>query len=152
MLHFGIQISLYASYLFGTQQQLTHLPVKISSLPLWKNLIAQGLLLCNILILSCLGSLWFGNYPYYSLNPCAFIRSAVCFCNERPALSEIFYFMIIFFFYSERPLLPEIYYFMLALFIQWKITAIRNILFCVWFIYTVKDHHYSKYFMFGLFL
>ena len=101
-----------ASSLFGTQQQLTHPPVKSSTLPLrnmpvfqgvaprqtiftsscviplWDSATAhspsgkelklsfleelffsQGLLFVNVLILSCLGCLWFATHPYYSLNP-----------------------------------------------------------------------------------
>ena len=69
-LHLGIQFSLHpASSLFGTQQQLTHLPVKSSNFPLLKNHVSQGLLFVNVLTLSCLGSLWFATHPYYSLNP-----------------------------------------------------------------------------------
>ena len=46
-LHLGIQLSLHrASSLFGTQQQLTHPPVKSSSFPLWKNHVSQGLSFC----------------------------------------------------------------------------------------------------------
>ena len=46
-------ISLHpSSSLFETQQELTHTLVKDSSLPLWKNYVSQGLLLCNVLILS----------------------------------------------------------------------------------------------------
>ena len=41
-----------ASSLFGAQQQLTHPPVKSSTLPLSTNHISQGLLLCDFLILS----------------------------------------------------------------------------------------------------
>ena len=68
-LHLGTQISLYpASSLFGTQQHLIHFPVNSSSLLLWTNHVSQGLLLCNVLILSYLGSLWFGTQPYYLLN------------------------------------------------------------------------------------
>ena len=37
------------------------------SLPLWKNHVSQGSFLYNFL--SCLGPLWFGAHPYYSLNP-----------------------------------------------------------------------------------
>ena len=101
-----------ASSLFGTQQQLTHPPVKSSTLPLRKMPVFQGVAprhttftscciiplwdlatahapsgkafklsslkefcfsraycFVNVLILSCLGPLWFGNHPYYSLNP-----------------------------------------------------------------------------------
>ena len=69
-LHLGIQFSLHpASSLFGTQQQLTHPPVKSSNFPLLKNHVSQGLLFVNVLTLSCLGSLWFATHPYYSLNP-----------------------------------------------------------------------------------
>ena len=65
-LHLGKQISLYhVSSLFGTQQQLTHPPVKSSFFHLWKNHVSQGLLFYNVFTLSCLGSLWFGTYPYY---------------------------------------------------------------------------------------
>ena len=69
-LHLGIQFSFHpASSLFGTQQQLTHPPVKSSNFPLLKNHVSQGLLFVNVLTLSCLGSLWFATHPYYSLNP-----------------------------------------------------------------------------------
>ena len=69
-LHLGIQFSPHpASSLFGTQQQLTHPPVKSSNFPLLKNHVSQGLLFVNVLTLSCLGSLWFATHPYYSLNP-----------------------------------------------------------------------------------
>ena len=43
------------SYLFGTQQQLTHPPVKSSNFPLLKNHVSQGLWFINVLTLSCLG-------------------------------------------------------------------------------------------------
>ena len=73
-LHLGIQISLYpASSLVGTQQRLTHVHVKSSSLLLWKNHFFQGLFLCNLLILSCPGSFWFGNPSYYTLNPYVYL-------------------------------------------------------------------------------
>ena len=46
-LHLGIQFSPHpASSLFGTQQQLTHPPVKSSAFPLGKNRASQGLLFC----------------------------------------------------------------------------------------------------------
>ena len=103
--------SFSASFLFGTQQQLTHPPVKSSTLPLRKMPVFQGvapwhkistsscvILLCDLArvhspsgqklissslvescfsglivvlcnVLSCLGPLWFGTHPYYSLNP-----------------------------------------------------------------------------------
>ena len=69
-MHFDIQISLYPSLsLFRAQQQLIQLPIKSSSLPLWKNHVSQGLLLCNVLILFFLGIFWFGTHLYFSLNP-----------------------------------------------------------------------------------
>ena len=69
-LHLGIQFSLHpASSLFGTQQQLTHPPLKSSNFPLLKNHVSQGLLFVNVLTLSCLSYLWFATHPYYSLNP-----------------------------------------------------------------------------------
>ena len=55
-------------HLFGTQQQPTHPLVKSLSLPLWKNHVSPDLWLCNLIILPCLVSLWFGSHPYYSLN------------------------------------------------------------------------------------
>ena len=73
-LHLGIQISLYpASPLFWNQQQLSEPPVKTSSLSLWKKL---WLLLCNVLTLSYLDTLWFGTHPYYSLNP--YVHLSIC--------------------------------------------------------------------------
>ena len=69
-LHLGIHFLLHpASSLFGTQQQLTHPPIKSTNFPLLKNHVSQGLLFVNVLTLSCLGSLWFATHPYYSLNP-----------------------------------------------------------------------------------
>ena len=55
-LYLGIQISLYpASSHSGTQWQLTYLPVKSSSLPLWTNYVSQGL---SHIILTGLFSVW----------------------------------------------------------------------------------------------
>ena len=56
-----------ASFHFGIQYQLTDTLVKSSSFPLWKNHACQEILLCNVLILSCLGSFQFGTHLYYSL-------------------------------------------------------------------------------------
>ena len=123
-----------ASSLFGTQQQLTHPPVKSSTLPLRKMLIFQGvaprhtivtsscfislwdsatahspsakelklssieescfsgLIVINVLALSCMGSFWFATHPYYSLNPYMYL-SVVYFYSERPPLSIVFYSM-----------------------------------------------------------
>ena len=59
-LHLGIQSSLHpASSLFGTQQQLTHPPVKSSILPLRKIPVFQGVALWHtIFTLSCAIALW----------------------------------------------------------------------------------------------
>ena len=89
-LYLGIQFSLYlAPSLFGTQQQLSHPPVKSSSFPLWKNHVSQGLLFCNVLKLSCLGSLWFGTHPYYSLN----LYVHLFYLWSTFIAKELFYFM-----------------------------------------------------------
>ena len=53
----------------------------------------SGLVVVNVLTLSCLGSLWFATHPYYSLNTCQFILSVIYFYSERPPLSIIFYSM-----------------------------------------------------------
>ena len=123
-----------APSLFGTQQQLTHPPVKRSTLSLrempafqgvaprhtiftsscfislWDSATAHspsakelklssieesffsGLIVINVLALSCMGSLWFATHPYYSLNPYIYL-SVVYFYSERPPLSIIFYSM-----------------------------------------------------------
>ena len=60
--------SFSVSSLFGTHQQLTHPPVKSSTLPLWKNHVFWGYCFFNVLTSFCLGSLWFGAHPYYLLN------------------------------------------------------------------------------------
>ena len=86
-LHLGIQFSLHpALFLFGTQQQLTHPPLKSSTLPLRRCLFfrvhpflsrrimfLRAYSFVNVLTLSCLGSLWFGTHPYYSLNPYVYL-------------------------------------------------------------------------------
>ena len=66
-LHLNIQFSLHpGSSIFGTQQQLTHPPVKRRAHPFLSGRI-MFLRACfvNDLTLSCLGSLWFGTQPYY---------------------------------------------------------------------------------------
>ena len=66
-LHLNIQFSLHpGSSIFGTQQQLTHPPVKRRAHPFLSGRI-MFLRACfvNVLTLSCLGSLWFGTQPYY---------------------------------------------------------------------------------------
>ena len=76
--------------LFETQCQLTHPTVKGSTLPVRKN---QGLLLCNVLILSSLGSLW--HLPILLIKyKCGFILSVVYSYSERLPLSEIFFFYV----------------------------------------------------------
>ena len=59
-LHLGILFSLYpASSLFGTQQQLTHPPVKSSTLPLSKMTVFQGVVPWHtIFTSSCIIPLW----------------------------------------------------------------------------------------------
>ena len=69
-LHLDIQFLLRpASSLFGTQQQLTHPPLKSSNFALLKNHVSQGLLFVNVFVLSCLSYLWFATHRYYSSNP-----------------------------------------------------------------------------------
>ena len=103
-LRLGMQISLYpASSLFGTQQQLTHPPVKNSSFPIWKNDGSQGLLFCNVLTLSCLDPLWFGTHPYYSLNPYArlYYLSSISIAKYRRYPK--YFNLCVVYFYSEKP-------------------------------------------------
>ena len=93
-----------ASSLAETQQQLTHPPAKSLLLPLWKNYFSQVLLLCNVLILSCLGTLWFGTDPHYSLEPYMrlFYLWSISLAKDRRYLK--YYTLCLVYFYSEKPL------------------------------------------------
>ena len=64
--HFSLHPS---SSLFETQYKLTHPPVKSLYPFLYRRTMFLGAyFLVNVFTLSCLGSIWFGTYPYYSLN------------------------------------------------------------------------------------
>ena len=82
-LHLGIKFSLHpASSLFGTQQQLTHPPVKSSTLPLRKMPVFQGLAPWHkIFTSSCVIPLWDSATAHppsgKELNPSSFNQS--CF-------------------------------------------------------------------------
>ena len=101
-LHLGIQISFCpASSLFGTQRQLTHSPLRSSSLPLWKNHVSQGSLLRNVLKL-CLGLLWFGTHPYYSLNPYMHLYYLWSISIAKDRYYPKYFIICAVYFYSER--------------------------------------------------
>ena len=126
-LHLVIRVLLHpASSFFGTQQQLTHPPVKTSTLFLRKNHVSYNLLLCNVLILPGLGFIWIDTHPYYSLSvyvllyylrstsiamercyPKYFILCLVNFYSKRSALSNIFYLWLTYFHSEKDHLLSE---------------------------------------------
>ena len=155
-----------ASSLFGTQQQLTHPPVKSSTLsfkkipvfqgvaprhtlftsscviPLWDSATVQspsgkGLIsflsgrimflraycFVNVLTLSCLGSLWFGSHPYYSLKPYMHLQYPWSISIAKDRRYPKYFILCVVYFYSERSSLLKIFYSMCSLFLQRKTAA-----------------------------
>ena len=91
-LHLGIQFSLHpASAFFGTQQQLTHPPLKSSSLPLWKNHVSQAHC-CVMFSMSWLSLVWYSPILLIK-SKYTFTLSVVYFYSERPPLCKIIYSM-----------------------------------------------------------
>ena len=76
---------------------------------------SRGLLLCNILILSCLGSLCFGNYSYFSLNPYVHLYYLWCISITKDRLYPKHFILCLVYFYSKIPPLSEIFYSMFGL-------------------------------------
>ena len=120
-LNLGVQLSLYsASSLFGTQQQLTHPLVKSSYF------------LAYCLVFSSHYSAWyhilplsFVTHPYYSLNPYVHLY----YMQSIPIVKNRRY--------------PK--YFILSLVhSQGKDHHIQNILFYVFSMSMVKDHHFAE--------
>ena len=119
-------ISLHrASSLFRTQKQLTPSLVMSSSFPLWKNHISQELLFCNILILSCLGSLWFGTHPFYPLNPYLHLYYLWSISIAKDRRYPKYFILCLVYFYGKRPPPSKIFY-------------------CVWSISIVKNRHFIE--------
>ena len=80
-----------ASSLFGTQQQLTHPPVKSSTLPLRKMPVSQGVAPWHTIFnSSCVIPLWESAtaHPYYSLNPYMHLYYFILSVVERPPLLQ----------------------------------------------------------------
>ena len=130
-----------ASSLFGTQQQLTHPPVKSSTLPLRKMPVFQGVAprhtiftsscviplwdsatthlpsgkesflsgmflrafcFVNLLTWSCLGSLWFGTYPFYLLNPYVHLYYVWSISMAKDRHYPKYFILCVVYFYSKR--------------------------------------------------
>ena len=114
-----------ASSLFRTQKQLTPSLVMSSSFPLWKNHISQELLFCNILILSCLGSLWFGTHTFYPLNPYLHLYYLWSISIAKDRRYPKYFILCLVYFYGKRPPPSKIFY-------------------CVWSISIVKNRHFIE--------
>ena len=103
-LHAGMQFSNHpATFLFGTQQQLTHPLVKSSNSPLWKNHVFLGLMFYfNVLTLSCLGSFSFGTLPYYSLNPYVHLYYLWSISIAKNQRHPKYFILCVVYLYSEK--------------------------------------------------
>ena len=133
-LHLGIPFSFHpASSFFGTQQQLTHSPVKSCNLPLRKMPVFQGVVPWHtIFTASCVIPLW-DSATAHSSSGKELISSSLeesCFSGLiLPGLSLVWYSPILLIksicaflisvvcFYSVRPSLSEIFYLIFDLFL-----------------------------------
>ena len=163
--------SFLASSLFETQRQLTHPPVKSSTLPLRKMPVFQGVARRQTnLTLSCVIPLW-DSVTAHSPSGKELILSSLeesCFSGfivlsmfaHYPAwalfslvlthitLKSICVFILsVVYFYSERLPLSEVFYFIFGLFLQRKTVAIQNILSYMTSISIAKERCHLKYFI-----
>ena len=164
-----MQFSLHpASSLFGTQHQLTHPPVKSSTLPLKKMPIFKGVAtwptnftLSRVISPQDSATVHspFGKelIPSFLEESCfSGLIALLCSHINLPGLTLVWFspiliinficafILYVVYFYSERPPLSAIFYFMFGTFLQRKTATIQNILFYVWSISISKDRHFAE--------